>query len=91
MVQLSHLYMTSGKTIALTIWNFVGKVVSLFYNMLSRFVKAFLSRDKYLLISWLHEIKRCILVKFVYSTRYLSKIFTMHLGQQKYLAVPVND
>ena len=41
MVQLSHLYMTTGKTIALTIWTFVGKVMSLFFNMLSRFVMGF--------------------------------------------------
>ena len=40
MVQLAHLYMTTGKTIALTIWSFVGKVMSLLFNMLSRFVKA---------------------------------------------------
>ena len=53
MVQLSHAYMTTGKTIALTRWIFVGKVISLLFNMLSRFVIAFLSRSKYLLISWL--------------------------------------
>ena len=53
MVQLSHLYMTTGKTIALTIQTFVGKVVSLLFNMLSRFVIAFLPRSKHLLISWL--------------------------------------
>ena len=50
-VQLSHPYMTTGKTIALTIWTFVGKVMSLFFNTLSRFVIAILSRSKYLLIS----------------------------------------
>ena len=44
-VQLSHSYMTTGKTIALTIWTFVGKAVSLFFNMLSKFVIAFLSRS----------------------------------------------
>ena len=53
MVQLSHLYMTTGKTIALTIWTFVGKVMSLLFNMLSRFVIAFLPRSKHLLMSWL--------------------------------------
>ena len=47
--------MTTGKTIALTIWTFVGKVVSLLYNMLSRFLIAFLSRSKCLLISWLQS------------------------------------
>ena len=45
MVQLSYLYMTTGKTIALTIWNFVGKVMSLLFNMLSRFVIAFLPKE----------------------------------------------
>ena len=53
MVQLSHPYMTTGKTIALTIQTFVGKVMSLLFNMLSRFVRAFLPRSKSLLISWL--------------------------------------
>ena len=51
MVQLSHPYMTNGKTIALTIWTFVSKVTSLLFNMLSRFVIAFLPRSKRLLIS----------------------------------------
>ena len=51
MVQLSHPYMTSGKTIALTIWTFVGKVISLLFNMLSRFVIAFIPRIKRLLSS----------------------------------------
>ena len=53
MVQLSHWYMTTGrKSIALTIWTFVSKVMSLFLNMLSRFVIAFIPRSKHLLISW---------------------------------------
>ena len=52
MVQLSHLYMTTGKTIAF-IWIFVSKVMSLHFNMLCRFVTAFLPRSKHLLISWL--------------------------------------
>ena len=52
-VQLSHPYMSAGKTIALTRWTFVGKVMSLFFNMLSRLVITFLSRSKCLLISWL--------------------------------------
>ena len=51
-VQLSHLNMTTGKTVALTRWIFVGKVMSLLFNMLFRLVTAFLSRSKYLLISW---------------------------------------
>ena len=53
MVQLSHPYMTTGKTMALTIWIFVGKVMSLFFNMLSRFVIAFLPKIKCLSILWL--------------------------------------
>ena len=54
-VQLPHPYMTPGKTIALTRWTFVGKVVSLLFNMLSRLVIAFLPRSKCLLISWLQS------------------------------------
>ena len=61
MVQLSHPYMTTGKTIALTIWTFVGKVMSLLFNMLSRFVTAFLPRSKHLLISWLQSPATVIL------------------------------
>ena len=53
MVQFSHLFMTTGKTIALTIHTFVGKVMSLLFNMLSRLVITFLPRSKHLLISWL--------------------------------------
>ena len=55
MVQLSHSYMTTGKTIALTRWTFVGKVMSLLLNMLSRLVIIFLPRSKRLLISWLQS------------------------------------
>ena len=54
-VQLSHPYMTTGKTIALTRRTFVGKVISLLFNMLSRLVIAFLPRSKHLLISWLQS------------------------------------
>ena len=53
MVQLSHLYTTTGKTIALTRWTFVGKVMRLLLNTLSRFVIDFFPRSKHLLISWL--------------------------------------
>ena len=52
MVQLSHPYMTTGKTIFLTIQTFVGKVMSLLFNMLSRFVIALLPRSKHLFTSW---------------------------------------
>ena len=55
MVQFSHPYMTTGKTIALTRWTIVGKVMSLLFNMLSRLVIAFLPRSKHLLISWLQS------------------------------------
>ena len=55
MVQLSHLYMTTGKTITLTRWTFVSEVMSLLFNMLSRLVIAFLPRSKHLLISWLQS------------------------------------
>ena len=54
-VQLSHPYMTTGKTIALTRWTFVGQVMSLLFNMLSRLVITFLPRSKCLLISWLQS------------------------------------
>ena len=60
-VQLSYPYMTTGKTIALTIQTFVGKVMSLLFNMLSRFVIAFLQRNKHLLISWLQSPSTVIL------------------------------
>ena len=60
-VQLSHLYMTTGKTITLTRWTFVGKVMSLLFNMLSRLVISFLPRSKCLLISWMLSLSAVIL------------------------------
>ena len=60
-VQLSHPYMTTGKNIALARWTFVGKVMSLLLNMLSRLVIAFLPRSKRLLISWLQSPPAVIL------------------------------
>ena len=60
-VQLSHRYMTSGKAIALTRWTFVGKVMSLLFNMLSRLVMTFLPSSKHLLISWLQSPSAVIL------------------------------
>ena len=60
-VQLSHSYMTTGKTIALTRWTFFGKVMSLLFNMLSKLVMAFLPRSKHLLISWLQSPSAVIL------------------------------
>ena len=61
MVQLSNPYMTTGKSIALTIQTFVGNVISLLFNTLSRLVTAFLSRSKHLLISWLQSLSTVIL------------------------------
>ena len=61
MVQFSHLYMTSGKTIALTRWTFLSKVMSLLSNVLSKFVIAFLPRSKHLLISWLQSPSAVVL------------------------------
>ena len=63
MVQLSHPYMTTGKTIALTRWTFVGKVTSLLFNTLSRFVIAFLPRSKRFLISWLQSLSTVMMWK----------------------------
>ena len=60
-VQLSHPYMTTGKTIALTRQTFVGKVMSLLFNMLSRFVITFVPKGKHLLISWLQSLSSVIL------------------------------
>ena len=62
MIQLSHPYVTTGKTIALTIQAFVGKMMSLLFNKLSRFAIAFLPRSKCLLISWLQSPSAVILV-----------------------------
>ena len=69
MVQFSHPYMTTGKTMTLTRWTFVGKVMSLLFNMLSRLVITFLPRSKHLLIPWLQSPSAVILepkkIKFV--------------------------
>ena len=61
MVQLSHLYMTPGENTGLTIWNFVNKVMSLLFNMLSTFVIDFFPRNEHLLISWLQSLSAVIL------------------------------
>ena len=65
-VRLSHPYMTTGKTIALTRWTFVGKVMPLLLNMLSRLVITFLPRSKHLLISWLSTLTNTISFIFHY-------------------------
>ena len=84
-VQLSHPYMTAGKTIALTRQTFVGKVMSLFLNMLSRFLITFLPRNKHLFISWLQSKSTVILepkkIKFVLvSFFFLPSIFHRVMG-----------
>ena len=63
MVQLSHLYMTPGENTGLTIWNFVNKVMSLLFNMLSTFVIDFFPRNEHLLISWLQSPSAVVLYK----------------------------
>ena len=79
-VQLSHPYITTGKTIVLTRWTFVSKVISLLFNMLSRLVLALLPRSKRLLISWLQSPSAVILepkkIKFL-SISIVSHLFAM--------------
>ena len=62
-IQLSHPYMITGKTIALTRWTFVDKVMSLLFNMLSRLVITFLLRSKHLLISWLLQSSSTVILE----------------------------
>ena len=76
-VQLSHPYITTGKTIALTKWTFVGKVISLLLNMLSRLVITFLPRSKQLLISWLQSASAVILEPPKLSLTLFPHIFAM--------------
>ena len=64
MAQLSHLYMTIGKTTALTIWTFVGKVMSLLFNMLSMFAITFLPRSECLFISGLQSLSAVIFATY---------------------------
>ena len=79
MVQHSHPYMTTGKTITLTIWTFVSKVIFLLFNMLIGFVIAFLPRSKSLLISWLQSLTTGILepkkIKSVTASTFYPSIF----------------
>ena len=74
-VQHSHPYMTTGKTIPLTRWNFVGKVMSLLFNMLSRLVINFLPRSKCLLISWLQSPSAVILEPAKINSVTVSTVF----------------
>ena len=77
-VQHSHLYMTTGKTIALTRWTFVGKVISLLFNMLSRLVITFLPRSKCLLISWLQSPSAVILEPQKIKSDTVSNLFVVY-------------
>ena len=86
MVQLSHPYMTTGNTIAFTGWAFVGKVMSLLYNILSRLIIAFLPRSKHLLIWWLQSPSAVILepkkIKSL-TVSIVSHLFAMKWWDQK--------
>ena len=79
-VQLSHPHMTTGKTIALTVWTFVRKTMSLLFNMLSKLVITFLSSSKHLLISWLQSLSAVILEprKIKSDTVYTVSLFIHH-------------
>ena len=83
-VQFSHPYMTTGKTTALIRWTFVGKVMSLLFNMLSRLVITFLPRSKYLLISWLQSPSAVILEQkallYTISDHVFTRVFSFFLG-----------
>ena len=74
MVQLLHLYMTTGKIIALTRQTFAGKVMSLFFNMLSRLVIAFLPRSKRLLISWLPSRKKLGITRYLEQSTWKNRV-----------------
>ena len=78
-VQLSHPYMTTGKTLVLTIWTFFGKILSLVFNMLSRLVTAFLPRSKCLLISWLQSPSAVILEPPEIKSYTVSHCFLIYL------------
>ena len=80
LVQLSHLYMTIGKTIVLTRWTLVGKVMSLLFNMMSRLVKFFLPRNKHLFISWLQSPSALILEPSDFSLQECYDMLKKNLG-----------
>ena len=90
-VQLSHPYMTTGKTIALTKWTFVGKVMSLVFNMLSRLVITSPPRSKHLLISWLQSPSAVILeppkIKSATVSTVLPSIFYEVMGPDAMILV----
>ena len=78
MVQLSYPYMTTGKIIALTIHTFVNIVITVLFNMLSRFVIAFLPRSKHLLISWLQSLSTVVLEAKKIKSVTVSTFFLPH-------------
>ena len=80
-VKLSHSYMTTGKTIALTSQTFVGKVMSLLFNMLSRLVITLLPRSKHLLISWLQSTSAVILEPTKIKSDTVSTVFPIYFPQ----------
>ena len=80
MVQLSHPYMTTGKTIALTRQTFVGKVMYLLFNMLSKLVIAFLSKSNHLLISWLQSPSAVILEPKKIKSASVSTFYPIAMG-----------
>ena len=82
MVQLSHPYMTTGKTIALTRWTFVGKVMSLIFNTLSRFVIQNITRNKW---QWIHDYSKCIS-----SVHLLSRVWLCDPMDRSTPGLPVN-
>ena len=87
-VQLSHPYMTTGKTIALTRWTFVDKAMSLLFNMLSRLVITFLPRSKRLLISWLQSPSAVILEPpIIKSATVSTSIFHEVMGPEAMILV----
>ena len=79
MVQLSHIYMTIGRTIVLTVWTFVGKVMSLLFNTLSRFVIAILTKSKCRLIFWLQSLSAVILEPKKIKSVTVSTFFHLYL------------
>ena len=91
MVQVSHPYMTTGKAIALTRQSFVGKVMSLLFNMLSRFATAFLPRNKHLLILWLQSLSEVILeskkIKSIIASKFSPSICHEVMGQDAMILV----
>ena len=83
MVQLSHPYMTTGKTIALTIWTFVCKVMSLLFNIMSRFVIAFLLRNKHLLITRLQLLQSSAVISSQIKKIYMQDSTFQLVGKRR--------